>query len=228
MLKPDNQDSAVYADFLKQSNAGLIKLFPDAGCEENSGVVRADAECLKWIPNSGFYSFRRKKYISESLADIRYKDGFFISDPLLSQGIITALGDVPLERISLANNEVRLLAQYQPEPQSRDATVQFKKITNGIKLGDYIYRNSWQAIENTTYALRVIAYHGAYYVPFRGRLFNLLDGDAREDIIVVFRLVRKDADGSLTLLWTELDRKDSPKLIVPKKNKDNKSSNYQG
>lgn len=227
LLAPDSLDLNTYAAFLKQPNTGLIKIFPDVGCEENAGIVRVDAECLRWIPNSGFYSFRRKKYVSESLADIRYKDGFFISDGLLAQGIITALGNVPIENVSLANNELRFLTEYKPEPQNRDAAVQSRKITSGVKAGDYIYKNTWRAVENTTYAVRVIAYRGAFYFPFQGRLFNLLDGDARKDIIVIFRVVRKNTDGSLTLLWKELDRKESPKLIYPKKNKDNKSSNYQ-
>ncbi|MGI8556202.1 MAG: hypothetical protein ACR2LT_07595 [Pyrinomonadaceae bacterium] len=225
LLKPNDQDLIAYADFLKQPNTGLIKLFPDAGCQDNAEIVRADAECLGWIPNSSFYSFRRNKYINQSVADIRYKDGFFISDGLLAQGIMAALGDISLENVSLEKNNLRLLANYKPEPKARDAAEQSEKITAGIKIGDYTYRNIWQAVENTTYALRVIAYRGVYYVPFRGYPFNILDGDTRKDVIIVFRVVRKDTDGSVTLLWKELDRKDSPKIIVPKKNKDKKSSN---
>ena len=213
LLAPDSSDLLTYAAFLKQPKTGLIKLFPDAGCEENTQIVRADAECLKWIPNSGFYSFRRNKYVGEPLADIRYKGGFLISDSLLSQGIMTALGNFPLENVSLADKQLRFLADYEPEPESRDAAAQAEKITSGIKAGNYIYRNSWKMSENTTYALRVIAYRGAFYFPFQGQKFNLLDGDARKDIIIAFRIIRKNADGSITLLWKELSRKDSPKLM---------------
>ena len=225
LLAPDSSDLLTYAAFLKQPNTGLTKLFPDAGCEENAQIVRADAECLNWIPNSGFYSFRREKYVGEPLADIRYKDGFLISDSLLSQGIMTALGNVPLENISLADEQLRFLVDYQPKSESLAAAAQAEKITNGIKTGTYVYRNSWRELEDTTYALRVIAYRGAFYFPFQGQKFDLLDGDTRKDIIVVFRIIRKNADGSVTLLWKELNRKDSPKLVFSKKK--NKDSNYQ-
>lgn len=219
LLAPDSNDLAAYAAFLKQPNTGLIKLFPDAGCEENAGIVRADEECLKWIPNSGFYSFRRKKYVGESLADIRYKNDFLISDGLRSQGIMTALGDVPLENVSLADKQLRFLVEYEPNPESHQADAQTKKITNGVKAGNYVYRSSWKMSENTTYALRVIAYRGAFYFPFQGQKFDLLDGDTRKDVIVAFRVIHQNADGSITLLWKELRRQDSPKLIFPKKTK---------
>lgn len=227
LLAPDSRDSTAYADFLKQPATGLTKLFPDLGCQANAAVLRADAVCLRWIPNSGFFSFRRKKYVAESLADISYKNGFFISDSLFLQGIMTNLGDIPIDAISLADEKLRFLNEYQPAAQSRDAAVQSRQIVSGVESGGYVYRSTRRAIENTTYALRAIAYRGALYVPFQGGLFNLLDGDARKDVIVIFRVVRKSSDGSITLLWKELDRRDAPKIIFPKKDKKNKQKDKE-
>lgn len=220
LLQPSTQDLFFYREFLKQPDTGLIKLFSDVDCQQNSRVLRADEECLRWIPNSSFYSFRREKHVSELFADVRYKNGLLISDGFLSQGIMTALGDVSLDKVSLANDELKFLTQYKPEPVSHDAADQMRKIVGGIKVGKYFYRNIWRAAENMTYAIRSIAYRGK--IPYRsqGFVFNLLDTDKRKDVIVVFRVVRRNTDGSLTLLWKELDRKESPKLEFPKKKKD--------
>lgn len=220
-LAPDERDFAAYAQFLTQPNTGLLKIFPDAGCEENAHILRADDLCLNSIPNSAFYSFRRNRHTAEALSDIRYKDGVFISDGILSQGIMTVLGDVPLENISLASEGMKFLTDYKPEPQSREALTQFAKITRGVKAGEYIYRNAQPAIENTTYTLRVIAYRAKLYQPFNGHLLDVLEGDKRTDLTLAFRVVRKDADGSLLLLWKELARRESPKAVFPKGNKNN-------
>ena len=44
-----------------------------------------------------------------------------------------------------------------------------------------------------------------------------LFGDLRKDIIVAFRITKVGADGSVTLIWKELKRADSPKFEVKKK-----------
>lgn len=60
LLQPNIGDLARFALFLEQPKTGLIKLFPDAGCQENSRVLRVDDNCLNSSPNSAFYSFREK------------------------------------------------------------------------------------------------------------------------------------------------------------------------
>lgn len=46
--------------------------------------------------------------------------------------------------------------------------------------------------------------------------YDPLFRDERKDIIVVFRIVRVDPDGAATLIWKELQRKNSPKLVPMK------------
>lgn len=217
LLTPDAADSSSYAAFLQSPNTGLIKLFPDIGCEDNANIVRADADCLKSIPMSAFYSFREEKHTTDFLSDIRLKDNVLITDGLLSQGILAALGDIALENITLSSGGMNFLAEYKPEPQSGEALKQTLQLIKGIKSGGYFYRKALPAKENMTYALRVIAYRGSIVQTFRGVPFNMLEGDERTDIIVVFRVLRKNEAGSFTLLWKELSRKAAPKVVFPKK-----------
>jgi hypothetical protein len=143
-----------------------------------------------------------------------------VTDGILTQGILVALGDIGLENISLASGGLNFLAEYKPETLSEKALKQTFQLIKGIDSDGYLYRKTLPAKENTTYALRVIAYRGSVLQTFRGMLFNMLAGDERADIIVAFRVLKKDEKtGSFTLVWRELSRKDAPKIIFPKKSK---------
>ncbi len=213
------EDAAKYTSFLREPKTGLIKLFPDVGCEENANIIRADKECLNWIPNSAFYSFREREHTTEYLADIRLEKDFLISDGVLSQGILVALGSVPLDNVTLDSAGMNFLVNYQPEQKNKDAYRQTVQITRGIKADKFLYKNTLPAIADTTYALRVIAYRGRFLQTFRRFRFNVLDGDERTDLTLAFRVVRKSEDGSISLLWKELQRKDAPKLLYEKREK---------
>ena len=68
-----------------------------------------------------------------------------------------------------------------------------------------------------TYALRVIAYRGNLYKVFNRFRYDVLRGDNRIDLTLAFRVLRKEKDGSLLILWKELKRGESPKLKRSKK-----------
>lgn len=216
LLAPDIADLQRYEVFLRQPNTGLIKLFPDLGCEENAAIVRADETCLKAIPMSGFYSFREKEYTSSHLSDIRLKNDVLITDGLLTQGILVALGDVGLETVSLSSGGMKFLNEFVPETRGAEALKQTRQIIKGINTDDHFYRKALFASENVTYALRLIAYRGSFFQTFRGLPFDLLAGDERDDLTVAFRVVRKNKAGNITILWKELARKDAPKIKFPK------------
>lgn len=218
-LLPDALEAAKYAAFLRQPNTGLVKIFPDVGCEDNANVVRADAICLDSIPNSAFYSFREREHTNEYLSDVRVNNNFFVSDGILSQGILVSLGDASLENLSLDSEGMKFLVEFAPETNSQEASKQTRQIINGVRSGKFLYKKSLPIAENTTYAMRVVAYRGKFMRVFRGNLYDVLAGDDRMDLILGFRVVRKSDDGSVTLLWKELQRKEAPKIIFPKKNK---------
>jgi hypothetical protein len=217
MLAPDVADLQRYSIFLSQPKTGLIKLLPDLGCEEDAAVVRADESCLKAIPMSGFYSFREREYTNSHLSDIRLKNDVLITDGLLTQGILVALGDVALETVSLASGGMKFLNEFVPETQGAEALKQTRQIIKGVNSEEYYYRKALFAKENMTYALRLIAYRGSIVQTFRGLPYDLLAGDERDDLTVAFRVVRKDKAGNLTILWKELARKDAPKMKFTKR-----------
>lgn len=218
-LKPNSEDLIKYADFLKQPKTGIIRLISDLGCESNVYVIRVDEACSNTIPGGSYYSFREKEYTTAYLADIRFKQGLLISDGVLSQNILVKLGDISLEDISLESEGIKYLTEFIPEKINTTATKQFMEIVKGVRVRNHEYRKVIPAFEHTSYAIRIVAYRGSIYRNFRGWFFDLLAGDKRVDMILAFRVVRKDSDGSITLLWKELDRKKAPKIEYEKKKK---------
>lgn len=215
-LRPSDDDLGRYSSFLKQPNTGIIRLFADLGCSAKN-VVRVDDRCLDSVPLSSYYSFRKKNYAERTLSDIVYKDNSFSTDGLFANAMMVALGDLPLESLSLDTGGIKFLADYEQAARIEDVAAKSQEIEKGITLGRYTFAKYVPAIENYTYAIRVIAYRANLSSGGSDQNYNELDGDRRIDIIGAFRVVRKDRDGSVILLWKELQRKDSPKIKVPKK-----------
>lgn len=218
-LQPNAADLTKYSAFLRQPKTGIFRLLPDPGCEENANVIRADKKCLEAIPESSFYSFREKEHTARYLSDIRLKNDHLITDGILAQSFLVMLGDVKLEDVSLETDGLDFMRNYSVTPESTEARKQFLQMTQGVKSEDFLYRKVFPVIEDTTYALRVVAFRGNLYQTFRGYRYDLLDGDKRIDLTVAFRIIRKNADGSLTLLWKELNRSDAPKFKFTKSKK---------
>jgi hypothetical protein len=216
-LLPREEDFMRYAQLLAQPNTGIFRLLPDVGCEANSLIVRADEACLNAIPESSFYSFREEEHSQEILADIRLKNGYLVSDGVLSQGILVSLGDVPLETVNLTSEGIDFLTDYAPHVSYKEMQKQFVQVMQGVQSGNFLYRKIHPAIENTTYALRVVAYKGNMIRSYRGFRYDVLQGDKRIDLTLAFRVIRKEPDGAVTLVWKELERRESPRIKFTKK-----------
>lgn len=226
-LEPDSQDLITYKEFLRQPKTGLIRLFPDFNCE-SSNVIRTDADCENFIPGSWSFSFRTKNRAWLDYSDIRFYGTDLISDGFLSQGIIVPLGDIPLDDVSVQTDGMKFLNEFKPETQSIEAKKQFARIANVLDFEGYQYSKRVRAVENMTYAMRLIAYRheksGAFLydekISANDMRFLSLNGmDKRTDLTVCFRIIKTDKNKSIELLWKELKRQDAPKLFFGKKDK---------
>jgi len=200
-------------------------MFPDFGCDSKL-LVKVDGDCAVAIPYSWSYSFRQKDYSNDILFDVRLRDGNLISDSFHSQGILVDLGDVPLRNISITDNEMKFLVDFKPEPRFEDVRNQFLQLQSGIAFANHFYTKSVKAEENTTYAARFIAYKNqsrpsSKITGSRNDIskYGRLKYEKRIDLTIAFRIVRKDEDGSITILWKELKHQNSPKLIFEKNDK---------
>jgi hypothetical protein len=218
---------AEYKDFLRQSNTGIFRLLPDFDCETKKSV-RFDGKCSGFIPGAWAYSFREEKYSNSDFHDIVLKDDLLTAGGFLTQAIFVSLGDIPLERISLDSKEIRFLADFTPAEEIETIKKQSKQIAGGFEVGSLKYSNSVKTQENTTYALRTIAYK--YKDKLNSRFmkeeikpeeirFLELDNNKREDLILAFRIIKKDGDNSITIIWKELQKIKPPTITFQKDEK---------
>jgi len=126
---------------------------------------------------------------------------------------------VPLNEVSLQTAGLKYMIDLKPSPGFKEANTVNESLIKGIKQNGFLYTRSLPVIENNTYALRSIAYRGRVMTSIKGVPYNELDFDRRRDIVVVFRIVQKDADGSISILWNQLSDKEAPK-IKPRHNDD--------
>lgn len=217
VITPDQSDLEKYADFLRQPKTGLIKLVAELGCLDNNKVIIATADCIKYavLPGAGAsYSFRIREHRHKQLADLTFINDNFKSLGTLVQGVLVAIGDVPLADVTLQTKGLKFLTDIQPNNTSEQAEKDVKLFARGVLVDNFIYRSELRAMDDMTYVLRSIAYDGEIFrASESGYVINASKYDTRKDITVAFRIVRRSPeDGSLTILWKELAIKDSPEI----------------
>ncbi|MEO6588607.1 MAG: hypothetical protein ABIP06_04705 [Pyrinomonadaceae bacterium] len=232
ILAPRADDLLKYKNFLQQPKTGIFRLLPDFDCETKY-LVRADSECANFVIfgsaySFSAYSFRDKGYSDADFHDISFKREFLVSDSLLMLGIFVSLGDASLDNLSLTSDGLKFLTEFKPENDRQLVEKQLITIRNGIQNNGYLYSDKIKPEENVTYALRVVAYKYKDKDGFRFRKgitsadeskFLSLKYDERKDVLLVFRIIEKNSDGGITIIWKELQREDSPTITFQKNEK---------
>lgn len=213
-VKPSPALFERYGGFLRRSDTGLVKLIDDKGCADNTKIVVATDNCLLYtMPGGGSsFSFRTENYRLARLSDILFTARSFQASGALLHGIFVNLGDVPLDEVTLETRGLKYLRNFQPEPDYEKGKALDAALTKGIVDDGFLYRRGLFMVENTTFALRSIAYNGKYFRALDRVTYNEFDFDKRKDVIVVFRIVEKDDAGNVTILWKKLQEKDSPEV----------------
>lgn len=185
LLAPSDEDRKAYAEFLAQRGTGLIRILPR---ERWMGKLSTNGD-------GAYYSFARRSQ------EYGYGSDLSLEQDMLSVGFAGAdfgfmvnLGNVPLETVTADSEAVRFMASYatpSAEPEARKAYRQFG--AEGQQAGQWTYRSRLPVFVNNTYALRSVNYD-------------------RSDVLVVFRVVRKDFDGSAVILWKLLAKYPKPEL----------------
>jgi hypothetical protein len=201
---------AQYAEFLKDDETGLARIFPDVNCDKGKVVSVTELErCANMIPlrgNASFYSFRNKTNLNENgkWADIQFSDGKFVVGSKTVFGIISEIGDVSLEDVTLKSGALDFLKEYEPKTKVSKVKEETMAFETGVSENGFTYALAAPLKLNSVYVLRSVAYR------LKEDDEDLLDN--RLDIIVAFKVVAEEKDGSLILLWKELKSKYSRPL----------------
>lgn len=218
-IKPEVKNR--YKEFLNMPNTGVVKLFPNRCNKDkyttNDNVVLAGEGCFdSIIPGGGnSFSFRTKLHTLNNLSDLELGNEKFKISGQLIQGILVSLGDVLIESIGYEHEAMRFITQFSPGGDKTSAVKQSRDLETGYQNGEFNYARAQPVKNNTTYLLRSSAYRIepvdalTVFGYYSGKLFN---ADKRKDVIVAFRVVAIENDGSVIVLWKELSRKDSISL----------------
>lgn len=184
LLAPARTDRAAFAEFLAQPDTGLVRLLPREKWDYKLSLRGGGA----------YYSFTRQVHEYGSGSDISLEQGIFgVGFAGADFGFIVQLGDVPLEQVTLDTEPVRFLLAFaapNAEPKARE---QQHRSGVGFRHGELAYKSRQPALPNNTYLLRSINYETS-------------------DVLVAFRVVRRDEDGSMILLWKMLNKFPTPRL----------------
>lgn len=185
LLAPSNADRKAYAEFLAQPETGLVRLLPR---EKWDGKLSTRG-------GGSYYSFHALTHEYGDTSDIGLEQGSLrVGFHGADFGFLYEVGDVPLEELTLEHPSVLFLASFVPPSTRPEVDKLWADYSMaGMRSGEYVYRPSAPAVAGRTYVLRSISY-----------------GDA--DTLVAFRVVRKDTDGSVVLLWKTLKTFAKPEL----------------
>lgn len=189
-LEPDPADRAAYADFLALPDTGIIRILPRETYDETSGRPSA----LTMRGGGAYYCFADRLHEYGHGSDLGLEQGeFAVGFAGADYGLLVAIGDVPIESVTLSHPAVAYLDGLVTPSLEPEARVMQRKTSAGIQHGDYAYWRRLPATAGTTYAVRSIDY-------------------GRYDLLAVFRTIRKDDDGSIVLVWRLLRRYAVPRL----------------
>lgn len=196
-LYPTEAERASFAALLRADGTGLMRLLPHTNCVADPRIVNASGKCLEQVPpvrgGGAFYSFRDKKYHYAADADIALRDNLFnVGFMRYTVGLLAAVGDVPLEAVTLQTEAVRPFLKFVPALTQEETERAFKRSRAWLEVPRYSYGATAPVSANTTYVMRSIDFS-----PGRKR---------PSDVFVAFRVTRRDADGAVTVLWKQLQK----------------------
>jgi hypothetical protein len=189
-LSPSAEDRATYAEFLAQPNTGLIRLLPrekfDSYANKKSGIT---------IRGGGaYYSFSRQTHEYGFAIDIGFEQGYLQTGfGGADYGMIAKLDGARLEDVSIQLPGAIFLAKYSAVVSEPEARIEQRRFGTGTTIDGVAYKRRLPVEIGATYVLRSITFEEA-------------------DVLVAFRVVRQDTDGSLIIAWRMLEKYPTPKL----------------
>lgn len=193
LLAPSMDDRIAFTAFLRDDNTGLIRLLPREVYDSES--YRVDKK-LKISGGGAYYSFANRTHAYDYGADIElHYNNLSVGFYGMFTGMLTNIGDTPLERITFDNMRASQIAGYRPPRAQPESQAEQQRLSSGegMKFDGFLYQKTLPVQENSTYLLRSITY-------------------GTSDVLVAFRVARKDTDGSVIIAWKLLKRYPTPKI----------------
>jgi len=185
LLAPSAQDRLTYESFLRERKTGLIRLMPRESYDwetyhaKKQVAIRGGGAYYSFANLTHAYGYGNDLALERNVLSV----GFAGKD----YGMLTNLGDRSLEEITLDDPGTRFISQYKPARREGAARSEFRRFQAGVMIDGALYRSRLPLQLGATYLLRSIVYR-------------------ESDVLVAFRTVRKDSDGSVIIAWKLLKK----------------------
>jgi hypothetical protein len=140
-----------------------------------------------------YYSFHRLTHEYNYGSDIELQQGSLsVGFAGADYGLLYDLGERDLSAVERGLPEVRFLVKYEPPSDEPSIRIEQRR-SNNYEADGFVYKSRVPALVGHAYILRSINF-------------------SNSDILIAFRVVRKDADGSLIIFWKPIESFKKPEL----------------
>lgn len=206
LLAPDAEVAQHYAEFLKQANTGLFRLLNMDRVVVTADQLGARPLYGRYRGGGSYYSFIQRRHDVDNWAQIKQQnhefragiaqvDWYVSSEDAVSfkrskvygqsLSLFLLLGDVLLDAITAKRDDVQEMASFAIPTDRKRFHRKIQLSDAGFKAGKYIFTATAPIKANATYLLRSVIF-------------------SKADMVIAFRVVREDADGTLHILWKEI------------------------
>lgn len=223
-VAPLDEDRLKYASFLSQSGTGLVRLLPRWTITNYAPETPAWGPRDFGINGGGSYFsfyYRTHEYgrgsdielnrtplrsvnvyddhdglrgLKPGVEQVPSEGTFLVGFAGADYGMMTALGDLPIDSINLEHASLAFLMKYRPPRPEPEARCEFRRFRAGMVDADgRVYKSRLPIQTGATYLLRSIVYD-------------------KYDVLVAFQVVRQENDGSVTIAWKLLKKFDRTDL----------------
>jgi hypothetical protein len=189
-LAPSAEDRSTYAEFLSQPGTGLIRLMP----REKFDSFANRKSPLTVHGGGAYYSFSRLTHEYGYGSDIELSSGqLSVGFAGADYGMLLKLEGARLEDVSSELPGVMFLAKYNAVANEPEARIEQRRFFTGTTIDGIAYKRNLPVEVGATYVVRSIDFDTS-------------------DVLVAFRVVRQDTDGSVIIAWRMLEKFPTPKL----------------
>lgn len=211
-LKPAKEASSKYAQFLKSRHTGLFVLLPREKYDpqvngrhigSNIPGEAAPTPGFQWANGrrssdvrggGAYYSFTSRTHQYGDATHLSLEQGhFLVGFAGANYGFLTNLGDVPLESVSRNTPAAKFAASYKRATYIGNARKEHHRFGQGVVVDGITFTNRLPLVPNSTYVVRAINYDNS-------------------DLLVAFRVVEVESDGTALILWKLLKRYSTPQV----------------
>jgi hypothetical protein len=141
-----------------------------------------------------YYSFTYRTHAYGYASHLSLEHGYLqVGFSGANYGFLTSLGDVPLESVTLNLTAANWPATHRRATYDRDARKEHSRFEQGVVVDGITFKRRLPLAPNSTYVLRAVNY-------------------GNSDVLVAFRVVEVESDGTALILWKLLKRYSTPQL----------------